>query len=314
MNLTSLFYFTVLAQEKSFTKAAKLLHVTQQSLSAHVAAVEKELGCPLVVRHIPLELTYGGQVFLKYAQTMERVYGDMLREFGDITRNQQGILRIGVAFTRGRVVLPPLIAAFQQQYPRVEVQLLEKQNRELQEDLLRDRSDLAIGYFPEEDARLEYGPFYEEEVVLALPKALGAKLSLPLETVKYHTEEGNLQDLAAVPFILGSQEDIAGSLGRELLDQVGFKPWIVARSYNVETMLTLCKEQVGACFCPRNLVASTLPDYEQSFVLLPLGAKAKMAIRFAWKKLTYPWQVLTAFRTIAQARQGNLQAEDKRVE
>lgn len=304
MNLTSLFYFTVLAQEKSFTRAAKLLHVTQQSLSAHIAAVEKELGCSLVVRHIPLELTYGGQIFLKYAQAIERNYEDMLREFGDITRNQQGILRIGIAFTRGRVVLPPIVAAFQQQFPKVEVQLMERQNKVLQEDLLRDRSDLAIGYFQEEDSKLDYELFYEEEVVLVLPKAMVAKLNLPLAEVIKRTVLGNLQDLENVPFILGSQEDIAGSLGRELLRQVGFQPWIAARSYNVETMLALCREQVGACFCPRNLVVSTLPEYEQYLVLLPLGAKAKMPIRFAWKKQVYPWQVLITFRNIARSCKG----------
>lgn len=300
MNLTDLFYFTVLAREKSFTKAARQLHITQQSLSAHVAAVEKELGCPLVIRHIPLELTYGGQVFLRYARQMEQIYGNLLREFGDITANQQGVLRIGVAFTRGRVVLPSIIAAFQKQYPKVEVQLVERPNKELQEDVLRGRTDLAIGYFTEETEELEYKPFYEEEVALALPEKLSQRAGLSLKELSTRTAAGRLEDLAEVPFILGSQDDIAGSLGRKLLHQADFKPYVTVRSYNVETMLTLCSQGVGACFCPRNLAASVFRlQGPQDFVLLPLGKEAQIAIRFAWKKTAYPWQVLKAFQQIA---------------
>ena len=44
MNFTSLAYFEMLAHERSFTKAAQRLHITQQSLSSHIAKLEKELG------------------------------------------------------------------------------------------------------------------------------------------------------------------------------------------------------------------------------------------------------------------------------
>lgn len=67
MNFSSMEYFAVLAQELSFTRAAERLHFTQQSLSSHIAGMEKELGCQLVVRHVPLELTYAGQTLLRYA-------------------------------------------------------------------------------------------------------------------------------------------------------------------------------------------------------------------------------------------------------
>ena len=43
MNLSSMEYFVALARERSFTKAAQQLHITQQSLSAHIAALEQEL-------------------------------------------------------------------------------------------------------------------------------------------------------------------------------------------------------------------------------------------------------------------------------
>ena len=44
MNFASMEYFEVLARERSFTRAAEHLHITQQSLSSHIAKLEKELG------------------------------------------------------------------------------------------------------------------------------------------------------------------------------------------------------------------------------------------------------------------------------
>lgn len=41
MNFHSLDYFLVLAREKNFTRAAEALHITQQSLSSHIAGLEK---------------------------------------------------------------------------------------------------------------------------------------------------------------------------------------------------------------------------------------------------------------------------------
>ena len=111
MNFQSMEYFAAVAKNRSFTRAADALHITQQTLSAHIAGIERELGCPLLIRHIPLELTYAGEVFLRYATEFNTKYDCMLHEFGDILNNQTGKLRIGIAFTRGHAIMPELIAA-----------------------------------------------------------------------------------------------------------------------------------------------------------------------------------------------------------
>ena len=84
MNFQSMEYFAAVAKNRSFTRAADALHITQQTLSAHIAGIERELGCPLLIRHIPLELTYAGEVFLRYATEFNTKYDCMLHEFGDI--------------------------------------------------------------------------------------------------------------------------------------------------------------------------------------------------------------------------------------
>ena len=109
MNFHSLDYFLVLAREKNFTRAAEALHITQQSLSSHIANLERELNCTLVVRRTPLELTYAGRTFLRYAESIGQTRQAMEREFCDISENQKGELRVGIAYTRGRAIMPRLI-------------------------------------------------------------------------------------------------------------------------------------------------------------------------------------------------------------
>lgn len=83
-------YFVAVAEERSFTRAAALMHVSQQTLSASVAAAERELGVKLVERTVPLALTYAGEEFLAYARRFQAQQRAMGQEFRDIAHNATG--------------------------------------------------------------------------------------------------------------------------------------------------------------------------------------------------------------------------------
>ena len=61
MNFLNLYYFNITAEELSFTKAAKRLFITQQSLSNHISRLENEFGVTLFNRTQPMTLTEAGQ-------------------------------------------------------------------------------------------------------------------------------------------------------------------------------------------------------------------------------------------------------------
>ena len=87
MNFLSMDYFLMTAEKRSFTKAADALHITQQTLSTHIANLEQELDCKLFVRHVPLELTYAGEIFWQYAADFQKKYRAMQHEFADLTKS-----------------------------------------------------------------------------------------------------------------------------------------------------------------------------------------------------------------------------------
>lgn len=88
MNFQSLHYFIMLAREKNFTRAAEKLHISQQTLSASIAALERELNCKLIIRHVPLELTYGGRTFFHYALSLTGEEESMRRSLLDIAEEK----------------------------------------------------------------------------------------------------------------------------------------------------------------------------------------------------------------------------------
>ena len=172
MNFTSLDYFIALVQEKSYTKAAQRLHVTQQTLSAHIAALEKEMNCKLVIRQIPLDFTWAGRVFYRHALSLRTGKDTMEKEIADAASDETGVLRLGISPNRGRLVLPEILSAYTAAYPGIHVELTEEINRGLMKKLLDGDMDLTIAYFKEDVPGVTRELFYKEEIVLLIPKSL----------------------------------------------------------------------------------------------------------------------------------------------
>ncbi len=301
MTFSSMDYFVMLARERSFTKAAQQLHITQQSLSAHIAALEQELGCKLLVRHVPLELTYAGKVFLTYALSFQQNLNAMRQEFCDITSNQKGTLRIGIAFTRGRTIMPDLIAAFQREYPNIAIELVEDTNEALHKNLLNGETDLAIANFPDSLQGVELKEFYHEEIVLLLSTQLLQRLyGDQADQVAEIVSTGDLTSLQNCPFVMGDSADIAPYIGLSAIHRANFRPIIRVKSDNMETLMTLSLRGVGACFCPENLARAVLtPAQLDQLRLIRLGDSAKYPIRFGYLKQPYQWNIISEFIRIA---------------
>ena len=304
MNFSSMEYFTVLAQERNFTRAAERLHITQQSLSSHIAGMEKELGSQLVVRRVPLELTYAGEVMLRYAAGFQKLHNEMQREFCDISQKQKGILRIGAASTRGQIILPKTVALFQESYPNISVELTEGSNDTLQQKLLKGTIDLAIADFSENLPGIRLTDFYREENVLVIEKGLFARcFSFSAEECERRLLAGDYSALRECPFVLGGIEDIDGRIGRDILKRGSIdEPIVTATSHNVGMLLRLSIQGVGACICPQIIVQNMLTQQQaDSLWVFQLGEVSAPRIQFGCQAQSYQWSVIEKFISCAKA-------------
>ena len=126
MDIRLLRYFSVLADELHFGRAAARLYVAQPALSQQIRALEERLGAQLVDRKSrPLRLTEAGSYFCIEARQILQAYEQASLGARAIGSGTHGWLAIG--FTRSAMysVLPPAIKAFHAAYPKVELKLYE---------------------------------------------------------------------------------------------------------------------------------------------------------------------------------------------
>ena len=255
------------------------------------------------MRRVPLELTYAGEVMLRYAADFQKFRNDMQREFCDISQKQKGILRVGAASTRGQMILPGTVALFQEIYPNIVVELTEGSNGELHQKLLKGDIDLAIAEFPESLPGVNMIDFYKEENVLVIEKGLFAKC------YEFYDDEcerrlfaGDYSALGKLPFVLGGIDDIDGRIGRDVLKRAGIdNPIVTATSHNVGMLLRLSLCGVGACVCPQMIVQSVLtPQQMDSVLVFPLGIEVASRIQFGYPVQSYQWSVIERFISCAK--------------
>lgn len=298
MNLMTMEYFSVLAKERNFTRAAEVLHITQQTLSAHIAGLEKELGCRLLVRRVPLELTYAGKVFLKYAQEFQEKLKDLKQEFSDITNNQQGVLKVGIALVWGSSLMPKAILDFQKLFPNVSVEISEENPDVLQTKLLNGEIDLAVGKFPRDLPGMILEEYYEEEIVLTVREDLLLRTyGIDVQRVLDSFRQGDFSRLSECPLLLRPFGYVSGHVAEGFLRKLRIdRPLVKAESANIDILFSLCLDGAGAFFCPKTLAASA----QRGLLVFPIGDEARYHNRFAVKEGAYQWSVISAFMDCAR--------------
>ncbi len=187
INLNQLRAFYRAAKEKSITKAAEALHVTQPAVTMQIKAFENQLNVKLFRKHgTELQLTDVGQVLYGYAKRMFKIVDEMeyvLKSYGDLT---QGSLTIGTTRSFARHLMPGLLSRFQESFPRVKVFLKVGSSQEIADSVAAFKYDLGIiGRLPHLN-KLKVVPYTQEEfcVVISPNHRLAAKSMISLFELK----------------------------------------------------------------------------------------------------------------------------------
>ncbi len=110
--------FIILAEQLSFSKAAKKLDITQSALSRHIKQLEQELGCPLFYRTTQkIELTPYGVAFLPHAAAILKHREEFANAAGSIQRTLSDGIALGVCGFPSHYGITSLLADFAGQYP-----------------------------------------------------------------------------------------------------------------------------------------------------------------------------------------------------
>ena len=195
-----------IAEEKSITKAAEKLYLTQSALNQQLLKIERELGTALF-RRTKTEMipTQAGEIYLKGAREMLRTKSRTYAEISDLTGSYKGTLSIGMTPVRGPDMFVHVYPRFHKKYPHMVVVPYELNIYRMQP--LIARGDIDFGFmtlFPDQEAQNAYETLFEEEILLAVPASLAVTGVLEAKESAY--PRLSLSELANHPFILLRKE------------------------------------------------------------------------------------------------------------
>ena len=305
MALESWEWFVRLMEKGSFTHAAEELQLPQQTLSARLAALERELKCKLVVRSTPLTLTRAGEAFLAYAQEQEQARSLMLRQVGEVTVGGSGVLKVGISSMRGCVLMPHVLEQFHRSLPGVSVRLQEGTNEQLVRLAERNEADVVVAHFDETHPGVCVRPLSQEEVVLVVHSGLLEHVTgLPAEEAAARVRVEGLGMLRDCPFLLETVDDISGRVARVELQRAGIKPRGLVESESLITLLSLCAKGLGGVFCPTNMLNET-DRLTGRLVRIGLSPDASYAISLGTPASAEAWTPAQMFEDVLGALFGD---------
>lgn len=261
INFLNLEYFLVAAEELNFTKAAKRLFISQQSLSNHISNMEKEFDVVLFNRTTPLTLTYAGQALKARSRQILDLKEETYRELADIKDFSVGQLTIGVSHTRGRVILPEILPVYKERFPNIDLRLVEGKSSALANDMLHGDVDLIIDMLPFKVENVETVPICEEEILLVVPDAV-LERSFPgrLDEIKAQLAHHiDFSLLGGCPFLLINEGNRVRTIANEIFEESQVTPHIVLETENIETVIALAAKGMGITFYPKMFIAGHQP-------------------------------------------------------
>ena len=160
-------YFLTIVKERSISKAAERLYLSQPYLSQYLAKLENSLGVVLLDRsHSPLRLTPAGELFHAYLERQSFLDRQLVSDLRDLRDKKRPVLHIGVSPWRGSTLLPDILPLFEEQYPDVQVVLHEAPVPELGELAEANVIDFCVMQPPDNLAELTYEPVMRERIFL----------------------------------------------------------------------------------------------------------------------------------------------------
>jgi DNA-binding transcriptional LysR family regulator len=246
MNFRQLECFVAVAEEGSFTRAARRVGISQPSLSQHIKALESELRGSVIDR-LPrgISLTPAGRTLLPEARLAVRALERGWQTTRSVLTLEAGELEIATVLSMAVGLLPTHIGAWHRRHPNVSVRLHEFRHRTLLEDAVEQGvADFAIGPRPVRrwDGPLEVVGFEELVVVAAADDGLAARQNITLE------------DLAECEWVLYHPDHGLAGVHDEICVTAGFIPRGAVRTSQAEAAARMAAAGLGLALVPDNIV------------------------------------------------------------
>ena len=248
-------YIIQISEERSITKAAEKLFITQSALNQQLLRLEKELGAPLFHRSkVDMRPTEIGQVYLDNAREILRIKQRTYNLINDMTDAKKGRLSIGFTPGRGSEMFTHVYPSFHQAYPNVIVEPHELSVHRQQQMISQGNLDIGFQTLSERQRTdSEYIKLGEEEIFLLVPSIHPAAEQLAAtQTASAPFPIANLTLFQYEPFVLMYKESTIRAITDEIFRKSGFTPNVLFETASNNTVLSMIEA---------NLCCGVVPEY-----------------------------------------------------
>lgn len=199
---------------KSFSKAAEAIYLSQPTISAHISSLESELGVCLVVRSTKeVYPSQAGQIFYQYALEMLRLRDRAVLEVQSYATEVRGDLDIAASTVPSQYILPELLPALVEKYPKVFFSVRQYDSGEVVGRIVNMEAEVGMtGTAPDKGA-CAFEAFLDDQLVLIAPntleyRSMGELTPAALRTLPFIVREnGSGTRREAEEYLLGAGVD-----------------------------------------------------------------------------------------------------------
>lgn len=229
MNIKQARYIKTIAECGTVTSAAKLLYVSQPSLSQMLKQVEEELGLPIFDRSFsPFRLTYAGEKYLEAAERILTANDQLENQIRELRQERSGRIRLGVSVSRAMQILPHVLPQFLEEYPAVQLELTECGSAGLEELLVNGQVDVALAAIEPSRKNISYELIERETIGILAGTNSGIARRMASGT------SITLKDVREEKFISLTKEHSSRLIQDKLFRRYDFSPTILLETDSMD--------------------------------------------------------------------------------
>ncbi|MBE0616253.1 MAG: LysR family transcriptional regulator [Burkholderiales bacterium] len=294
MDLRHLRYFIAVAENLSFTRAAERLHIAQPPLSLQIRQLEEELGVTLLHRTRRIvELSDAGRIFLEQARQIIRATQSAVVQAQRAQRGEIGQLAVGFFEHMSYTLLPPVLSAYRERFPSVDVKLRWFPVIGQADALARGDVDISFMRAVPGIEEVQRQTILTDKLMLALPAThpFAARNKIALRTCA---------DERFIMYVPNLAPDFHNMI-IGMCANAGFMPQIALEVGQVYTALGLVSSGAGLAFVPTSVKGVKF----NGVIYKPItGRTPKIEVMLGWRQ-RIPSPLLMAFvetaKLVAQA-------------
>jgi DNA-binding transcriptional LysR family regulator len=247
MELKSLKSFVAVAEQLSFIRSARLLHLSPSALTEQIQKLEEELGVQLLIRdRRSVKLTGVGMVFLAEARATLTRARQAVERVQDAARGEIGRLRIGFVSSAALEIVPGIVVAFRSQFPGVTLDLTNLRTSSQIKGLIAESVDVGFIRMPLSHDELTIRVIHREPFVVVLPNGHPLANEAQVRLVQVQNEKFVAYGRRWAP---GFYDAVIQMCTRE-----GFSPEIIQETGEMYTAVALVAAGVGIAILPQSVV------------------------------------------------------------